>query len=66
MSEEIHAGFSRVDITPRLDDPPTFEIFDPIFFRALHLRQGSRQVTYLAADLFALDEGLLAQGSNCW
>ena len=66
MSDEIYAGFSRVDITPRLDDPPTFEIFDPIFFRALHLRQDSRQVTYLAADLFALDEGLLAQGSNCW
>ena len=61
MSEEIYAGFSRVDITPRLDDPPTFEIFDPIFFRALHLRQDSRQVTYLAADLFAFDEGLLAQ-----
>ena len=42
MSEEIYAGFSRVDITPRLDDPPTFKIFDPIFFRVLHLRQGSR------------------------
>lgn len=42
MSDEIYAGFSRVDITPRLDDPPTFEIFDPIFFRALHLRQRSR------------------------
>ena len=56
MSEQIYAGFGKVDITPELDDPPTFEIFDPIFFRALHLRQGARQVTFLAADLFALDQ----------
>ena len=61
MSEQIYAGFAKVDITPQLDDPPTFEIYDPIFFRALHIRQGQRQVTFLAADLFALDEGLLQQ-----
>ena len=56
MHGQIYAGFARVDITPQLDDPPTFEIFDPIFFRALHLRQGGRDITFLAADLFALDE----------
>lgn len=58
MSEQILAGFGKVDITPQLDDPPTFEIFDPIFFRALHVRQADRQVTFLAADLFVLDDGL--------
>jgi neutral ceramidase len=56
MSEAILAGFGRVDITPAQDNPPTFEIFDPIYVRALHVRQGSRQVTFLAADLFVLDD----------
>ena len=56
MHGQIYAGFAKVDITPQLDDPPPFEIFDPIFFRALHLRQGGRDITFLAADLFALDE----------
>ncbi len=54
MSEPILAGFGKVDITPAPD--PTFEILDPIFFRALHVRQGDRQVTLLAADLFVLDD----------
>ncbi|MBI2950946.1 hypothetical protein HYY27_02570 [bacterium] len=54
MSEPILAGFGRVDITPERD--PAFEILDPIYFRALHVRQGGRQVTFLAADLFALDD----------
>ncbi|NKB70095.1 MAG: hypothetical protein GKR89_23730 [Candidatus Latescibacteria bacterium] len=61
MSEPILAGFARVDITPQADS--SFEIFDPIYLRALHLRQGGRQVTLLAADLFLFDEylaGLLA------
>ena len=61
MHGEIYAGFAKVDITPRLDDPPTFEILDPIFFRALHLRQDGRDITFLAADLFALDEGFRQQ-----
>lgn len=56
MSEPIHAGFGKVDITPERDHPPTFEILDPIFFRALHVHQGDRQVTFLAADLFVLDD----------
>lgn len=54
MSEPILAGFGKVDITPERD--PTFEILDPIYFRALHVRQGDRQVTFLAADLFVLDD----------
>ena len=58
MSEPILAGFGKVDISPKLDDPPTFEIFDPIFIRALHVRQGGRQVTFLAADLFVVDDDL--------
>lgn len=60
MSEPILAGFAKVDITPQLDSPPSFEIFDPIFLRALHLRQGESQVTFLAADLFLFDEYLSA------
>ncbi len=60
MSEPILAGFARVEITPELDSPPSFEIFDPIFLRALHLRQGERQVTFLAADLFLFDEYFFA------
>ena len=56
MADQILAGFGKVDITPALDDPPTFEIYDPLYFRALHLRQGSEQVTFLAADLFILDD----------
>lgn len=64
MGDPMLAGFARVDITPELDTPPSFEIFDPIFLRALHLRQGERQVTFLAADLFLFDEhlsGLMAR-----
>ena len=60
MSEPVLAGFAWVDITPELDRPPTFEIFDPIYLRALHLRQGERQVTFLAADLFLFDEYFFA------
>ena len=58
MSAPVLAGFAQVDITPALDQPPSFEIFDPIFLRALHLRQGERQVTFLAADLFLFDDYL--------
>ena len=64
MSEPLLAGFARVDITPALDDPPSFEIFDPIYLRALHLRQGGRRVTFLAADLFVLDEAMLASAER--
>lgn len=56
MSEPILAGFGKVDITPEPDNPPTFQIFDPIFFRCLHIRQGNQQATFLAADLFLLDD----------
>lgn len=64
MSDPLLAGFARVDITPALDDPPSFEIFDPIYLRALHLRQGARRVTFLAADLFVLDEAMLASAAR--
>ena len=50
----IMAGFGKVDITPPAHE--SFEIYDPLFFRALHVRQGDRQVTFLAADLFLFDE----------
>lgn len=56
MQNPLMAGFGQVDITPELDSPPTFEIFDPMFLRALHLRQEDRQVTFLAADLFLFDD----------
>jgi hypothetical protein len=56
MHDALLAGFAQVDITPKLDSPPTFEIFDPIYLRALHLRQGDKQVTLLAADLFLFDD----------
>ncbi|MDE3259446.1 MAG: hypothetical protein OYM47_16585 [Gemmatimonadota bacterium] len=52
--EQILAGFGKVDITPQAHE--SFEIYDPIFFRALHVRQGDRQVTFLAADLFLFDD----------
>lgn len=52
------AGFGKADITPAPDG--TFRVFDPIYFRALHLRQGDAQVTLLAADLFLLDDGFEA------
>lgn len=48
------AGFGKVDITPAAHE--SFEIYDPIYFRALHVRQGDRQVTFLAADLFLFDD----------
>ena len=50
----ILAGFGKVDMTPPAHE--SFEIYDPIFFRALHVRQGDRQVTFLAADLFLFDD----------
>ena len=53
-SRQILAGFGRVDITPAPHE--SFEIYDPLFFRALHVRQGDRQVTFLAADMFLFDD----------
>ena len=54
MNDLIIAGFGKTDITPKSDG--TFKVLDPIFFRALHLRQIDKQVTFLAADLFQLDD----------
>jgi len=54
----LEAGFGKVDITPACDG--TFEVFEPIYMRALHLRQGEKRITFLAADLFAMDDGLVA------
>ena len=51
---QLLAGFGKVDITPPAHE--SFEIYDPIFFRALHVRQRDRQVTFLAADLFLFDD----------
>ena len=51
---QLLAGFGKADITPPAHE--SFEIYDPIFFRALHVRQGDRQVTFLAADLFLFDD----------
>lgn len=56
MRKSILAGFGKVEITPEPDDPPTYKVLDPIFLRALHVRQGDRQVTFLAADLFLFDD----------
>ena len=50
---QMLAGFGKVDITPAPHH--SFEIYDPIYFRALHVRQGDRQVTFLAADMFLFD-----------
>ena len=50
---QMLAGFGKMDITPA--PHKSFEIYDPIYFRALHVRQGDRQVTFLAADLFLFD-----------
>jgi len=58
MAEELQAGFGKVDSTPAPD--ASFTIFDPIFFRALHMRQGDQQLTFLAADLFLFDEQCFA------
>ncbi len=54
MSDHLLAGFGKTDITPQTDG--TFKILDPIYFRALHLKQGEKQVTFLSADLFQLDD----------
>ncbi|MDE2886809.1 MAG: hypothetical protein OXR72_01260 [Gemmatimonadota bacterium] len=51
---QMLAGFGKMDITPA--PHKSFEIYDPIYFRALHVRQGDRQVTFLAADLFLFDD----------
>ena len=53
-SRQILAGFGKVDITPAPHE--SFEVYDPIFFRALHVRQGDRQITFLAADMFLFDQ----------
>ncbi len=53
-SRQTLAGFGKVDVTPAPHE--SFEIYDPIFFRALHVRQGDRQVTFLAADMFLFDD----------
>lgn len=55
----MQAGFAKVDITPTRDDAGAFDILDPIFFRALHLCWDGGQVTFLAADLFVLDDRFL-------
>ncbi len=53
-SRQILAGFGKVDITPAPHE--SFEVYDPIFFRALHVRQGDRQITFLAVDMFLFDQ----------
>lgn len=59
MKKYFRAGFARSDITPAKDERGTFEIFDPIFFRALYLTNGMESVAFLAADLFVLSDSFL-------
>lgn len=58
MHDLLLAGFGKSDITPKTDG--TFKVLDPIYFRALHLKQGDKQVTFLSADLFQLDDDFKA------
>ena len=51
---QLHVGFSKVDITPKSDG--SFKVFDPIFFRALHIRRGDTQLIEIDGD------GVLSMG----
>ena len=71
MSEQppLHFGFAAVDITPPADEAESYTIFDPIAIKALVLRDQSRSVALLAADLFVLDaafeDGLRQKLADC-
>lgn len=55
---DFHAGFGAHNYTP---EPPNnaFEIFDPIYFRALILKEGDTNVTFLSGDVFSIEADLL-------
>src|SRR5262245_34968363 len=57
----IEIGFGEADITPRppVDDPEAFQVFDPVAFRAVVIRQGERNVTLLSGDFFSFESSVL-------
>ncbi len=57
----LKTGFGIQDFTPEEPQDGSFRVFDPISFRALILRKGDTNVTFLAGDCFSIEEDLMAR-----
>ncbi len=60
----LQVGFGIQDFTP--EEPPdgAFKVFDPISFRALILREGETNVTFLAGDFFSIEADLVERAGK--
>ena len=57
----LETGFGIQDFTPEDPSDGAFRVYDPISFRALILRKGDTNVTFLAGDCFSIEEDLMAR-----
>ena len=57
----VEAGFGFEDFTPEEPSDGAFRVYDPISFRALILRNGDTNVTFLAGDCFSIEEDLMVR-----
>ncbi len=55
----LNVGFGIQDFTPKKSPDGAFEVFDPISFRALILQGGDTNVTFLAGDVFSIEDDLV-------
>ena len=57
----LEAGFGIQDFTPEEPSDGSFRVYDPISFRALILRNGDTNVSFLAGDCFSIEEDLMVR-----
>ncbi len=57
----LETGFGTQDFTPEQPSDGSFRVYDPISFRALILRKGDTNLTFLAGDCFSIEEDLMAR-----
>ncbi len=57
----METGFGMKDFTPQEPRDGSFRVYDPISFRALILRDGDTNVTFLAGDCFSIEEDIMTR-----
>ena len=60
IHSQLQVGFGICDYTPAPQDKCEFRIYDRIYFTALIIRRGDTNVTFLAGDVFSIEEDTLA------
>jgi hypothetical protein len=58
VARELEVGFGAVDLTPETVDN-SFRVYDPLSIRAMILRIGDVNVTFLSADLFSIESDVM-------